>query len=254
MGRLTDKQKHILRQKLCDMKNRCYNPKNEFYKDYGERGITVCEEWLDKKNGHKNFREWAIANGWKENLSIDRIDVNGNYEPSNCRWATRKEQANNRRNNAYITIHGVTKTAQEWADQIGITERAFMSRVAYGWSEDRLLEPKNKPLKMSKAEMTKEIKYWRNLEEQGLLLKLPCKVGKMVYLTNHDRTAWRKRPLICVIDEFTMSDNNCYAVLNANEPFYAAHRFKAVDIKEFGKTVFLTKEEAEAKLKELQNE
>ena len=181
MERLTEKQLHILRQKLCDMKNRCYNPQNKFYKDYGGRGITVCSEWLDKKNGHKNFREWALENGWKEGYSIDRINVNGNYEPSNCRWATPTEQANNRRNNNFVTINGVTKTTSEWAKQIGISQNAFAGRVRNGWSDDKLLDPKYKPLKMTKAEMSKEIRMYRNLEEQGLLLRLPCKVGDTVY-------------------------------------------------------------------------
>ena len=236
------------------MKNRCYNPENKFYKDYGGRGITVCAEWLDKKNGHNNFRKWALENGWQQNYSIDRIDVNGNYEPSNCRWATPKEQANNRRNNAYITIRGATKTAQEWADQIGITERAFMSRVGYGWSEDRLLEPKNKPLKMTKAEMTKEIKYWRNLEEQGLLLRLPCKAKSIVYLLDPILARRKHRPFKCEVDEFIFGDNGCYAVLNGLENFYMLRRFKAVKINSFGEIIFLTEAEALAKMKGENNE
>ena len=162
------------------MKNRCYNPQNKFYKDYGGRGITVCSEWLEKKNGHKNFREWALENGWKEGYSIDRINVNGNYEPSNCRWATPTEQANNRRNNNFVTINGVTKTTSEWAKQIGISQNAFAGRVRNGWNDDKLLDPKYKPLKMTKAEMSKEIRMYRNLEEQGLLLRLPCKVDEKI--------------------------------------------------------------------------
>jgi hypothetical protein len=76
------------------MKQRCNNPNNQKYKDYGDRGIKLCDEWL---NSFEAFYDWAIANGYADGLSIDRKDVNGNYEPSNCRWATMVEQRHNRR-------------------------------------------------------------------------------------------------------------------------------------------------------------
>jgi hypothetical protein len=100
----------------CQMRSRCYHAYNNAYPLYGQRGIRVCDEW---KKDYEKFESWAINNGYSDNLSIDRIDVNGNYEPSNCRWATMKEQCNNRRNtlriNAIqITAFGETKTMPEW--------------------------------------------------------------------------------------------------------------------------------------------
>lgn len=228
MERLTEKQRHILQQKLCDMKRRCYNSEEKFYKDYGGRGIKVCDEWMDKKEGHRNFQKWAVENGWEEGRSIDRIDVNGNYEPSNCRWATPEEQANNRRNNNYVKINGVTKTTSEWARQIGISQNAFTGRINSGWTEEELLKPKFKPLKMSKAEMAKEIRAWRNAQEQGLLVRLPCKVGTEVY---YILGIPNKMP--CAIDK-------CI--------------FELSDIDKIGESLFLTREEAEKKLEELKNE
>ena len=246
MERLTEKQRHILQQKLCDMKRRCYNPEEKFYKDYGGRGIKVCDEWMDKKEGHSNFQKWAVENGWEEGRSIDRIDVNGNYEPNNCRWATPEEQANNRRNNNYVTINGVTKTTSEWARQIGISQNAFTGRINSGWTGEELLKPKFKPLKMSKAEMAKEIRAWRNAEEQGLLVRLPCKVGDIMFRINKGA----KNPVIELtvtqIDITTRSYNLEVIDRDCGELMC----FK----NDIGKTIFLTREDAEKKLEEIQND
>ena len=115
------------------MKDRCYNKDNEHYKDYGGRNIKICEEW---KNDFANFVKWAKNNGYEEHLTIDRIDVNGDYCPDNCRWATRIEQANNKRNNIFITYRGETNTIAQWSRRTGISEDALERRYHKGWKEE----------------------------------------------------------------------------------------------------------------------
>lgn len=95
------------------IKKRCYNTNDARYHRYGGRGITVCEEWI---TDYINFHNWAIENGYSEDKTIDRIDNDGNYEPSNCRWSTNKEQCNNRSSNIKITIGNATKTLTEWCE------------------------------------------------------------------------------------------------------------------------------------------
>lgn len=113
------------------MKERCYYPKNIRYKDYGGRGITVCEEWRNPDTGFINFADWALSHGYKEgcNLTIDRINVNGNYEPSNCCWSDRTRQANNKRTTHYITIDGVTWSVADWSKITGTPVNTIYSRI-----------------------------------------------------------------------------------------------------------------------------
>lgn len=108
------------------MLNRCYYVKDVAYKNYGGRGIAVCDEW---KKSFVNFYGWAIANGYSKELTIDRIDNNGNYEPSNCRWVTYKEQANNTRKNRFIEYNGTTLTLSQWSEKTGISQSAIERRI-----------------------------------------------------------------------------------------------------------------------------
>lgn len=103
-----------------NMMTRCFNSNYKYFNSYGGRGITVCDEWLGE-NGIINFLNWAKANGYSDNLTLDRIDVNGNYSPQNCRWATMKIQQNNRTNNARYEYKGQIKTLSEWADYLNVT-------------------------------------------------------------------------------------------------------------------------------------
>lgn len=118
------------------MKDRCYNNNNKNYKNYGERGIKVCKEW---KESFINFYKWAINNGYEENLTIDRIDVNGNYEPNNCRWLTIKQQQNNKRNNHILWYKNQKHNITKWASITGINRATIYSRLKYGWPIEKVL-------------------------------------------------------------------------------------------------------------------
>lgn len=113
------------------LRNRCENENIPQYSDWGGRGITVCDEWRN----FKPFYEWAMSHGYSDDLSIDRIDNNGNYCPENCRWVTEKEQALNRRSNIYLTHDGVTKHISEWDKVIGSKKSGRVrARLNAGWS------------------------------------------------------------------------------------------------------------------------
>lgn len=115
---------------MCE---RCNNPKHSSYEKYGGRGIKICDEWLNSKD----FFKWALSNGYKEGLTIDRIDVNGNYEPSNCRWVDWITQANNTSRNHYLTINGETKTVAQWARLNNIPYHHVYRRVEIGWTVEK---------------------------------------------------------------------------------------------------------------------
>lgn len=118
------------------IKQRCYNTNDKDYKYYGGRCIAVCDEWL---KDFMNFYNWAINNGYNENLTIDRIDVNGNYEPSNCRWVDRKQQSRNRRNIKRYTINGKTHCLSDWCEILGLKSNTVRIRLYRGWSIEKAL-------------------------------------------------------------------------------------------------------------------
>ena len=119
------------------MIQRCEDPKSNRFHLYGGRGVSVCKEW---REDFMNFYSWAVQNGYTDTLSIDRIDVNGNYEPGNCRWATAKKQSNNLSVNRKITFNKVTKTLSEWAAITGIDRRTIAARLdLQGWTVEQAL-------------------------------------------------------------------------------------------------------------------
>lgn len=135
----------------ASMKQRCSNKNGLAYKNYGGRGITICDEWV---NDFQAFYDWAINNGYKHNLTIDRINNDGNYEPSNCRWVTRSVQAKNRRSNHYITFNSETHIISDWAKLYNIPLNVFCRRLKRGWSfEDAV----SKPIIKYKSKSTRSI-------------------------------------------------------------------------------------------------
>ena len=122
------------------MKQRCQNPKTINYKGYGGKGISVCEEW---NNSFTAFYEWSMQNGYNDNLTIDRKDNNGNYEPANCRWATNKEQQNNTSYTRLYTYNGETLSIMQWAEKTGIHPNMLYKRLYRGWNIEKALETKS---------------------------------------------------------------------------------------------------------------
>lgn len=120
-----------------NMKRRCDTPSVPCYEVYGGRGIKVCDEWL---HDYVAFREWALSNGYADNLSIDRIDPNGDYCPDNCRWATMKEQSNNLRKNIVVDIDGETHTLAEWSRISGVKYLTLYNRYLRGWTGSKLIQ------------------------------------------------------------------------------------------------------------------
>lgn len=109
------------------MRERCNNPNNPRYFRYGGRGIRVCAEWSGE-TGFETFMLWAIQNGYSDELTVDRIDNDGDYSPQNCRWVSPKAQSNNRSSGRYITVDGEKKTVAQWSDQLGLKRPGIYKR------------------------------------------------------------------------------------------------------------------------------
>lgn len=124
-----------------NMKQRCYNAKRAEFKHYGGRGIKVCAEWVDD---FEAFRDWAMSSGYdpdapRGKCTLDRINVDGDYCPENCRWTTQKEQCNNLRKNLVVTINGKSQTVKQWAEEAGMDEAKIRYRLKHGYTGDVLL-------------------------------------------------------------------------------------------------------------------
>lgn len=125
------------------MRERCLNPRHKFYADYGGRGIFICKEWLFS---YLLFEKWALLNGYREHLEINRIDNNLGYSPENCNWVTRKVNFNNRRATRNVTALGETKTIQQWMEdsRCRLDYATIWARLARGWSGERAITTPNR--------------------------------------------------------------------------------------------------------------
>ena len=136
-----------------NMKARCYNHNNHGYKDYGGRGIKIYSLWLKH---FLYFYDWAIENGYQDDLTIERIDVNGNYEPNNCKWISKKEQMRNKRNSHNITFNGETKCLEEWSNIYKINSKVIKFRMDNGMTFEEAVTKQNWR-KINSSHVTKEI-------------------------------------------------------------------------------------------------
>lgn len=123
----------------ANIKTRCFNFNDPHYERYGARGITLCEEWRDD---FKAFYDWAMSNGYADDLTIDRIDGKGNYEPANCRWVTIAENNRNKAHVRYITHNGKTQTIGQWTKELGLGKETIRERLKRGWTETEALTGK----------------------------------------------------------------------------------------------------------------
>ncbi len=122
-----------------DMKARCYNPHNIRYAHYGDRGIGVCDGW---RTDFCAFRDWAFANGYTDEMTIERFDLDKGYSPENCGFIPHPQQAKNRRMNRFVSINGRTQTLADWAREAGLPYTTVVERAMRGWPAERLIEPR----------------------------------------------------------------------------------------------------------------
>lgn len=138
-NRISERAKGYAKERLyrtwTGMHRRCYDSNHDRYKWYGGKGISVCDEWHD----YVSFRTWALENGYKDKLTIDRINPKDDYHPKNCQWVDMKIQANNRRNNRILVYNNKEYTATELAEEYGLLQHTIFNRLKLGWSVERIV-------------------------------------------------------------------------------------------------------------------
>lgn len=142
----------------CRMKQRCYDKNYPKYKNYGFRGIGICEQWLGK-DGFINFYNWAMDNGFNENLSIERIDVNGNYEPDNCKWITMAEQAKNKTTTIKVKYKNNFLTLIELCEKLNLNYKTIWSRIHNGWDIDKAITQPIRQARVCEKSLWRKMSY-----------------------------------------------------------------------------------------------
>lgn len=188
---------HPLYGKYHDIRQRCENPNCDHYHNYGGRGIKICDEWSGK-DGFINFYNWSISHGWSKGLEIDRIDVNGNYCPENCRYITHKEQYRNKQSTRKLIYNGEERTIQELSRISGVSASEIYYRVKNGWSVEyavnvRSSHSNNRLYKIVMEDLKTHsvIKEFDGIKDAVEYLKNIC--GKSIYGNGHIDDVCRKQ-------------------------------------------------------------
>jgi hypothetical protein len=179
------------------MISRCENKDTWSYKNYGGRGIIICKEW---RSDFMNFYQWSMENGYKEGLTIERIDVNGNYEPRNCRWATQLEQANNKTSTLYIEIDGVTKSSTEWDRLNNLPINCVAQRYRHGKRGRDLIRPLRENLKKQSGH--KYITWYEKLRKWRFGLKIDGKAKHLGYFDDLQDAIQAKQEYINKLNDY----------------------------------------------------
>ena len=185
------------------MKERCYDEKNKAYKNYGGRGITICQEWLDDR---EKFIKWALENGYQEHLSIDRTNNDGNYEPSNCRWVTISENNQNRRSCKYYTLNGRTQNLQQWCNEYKVNRSMVDRRLSLGWEfEKALFSPKRQrdteTIVGQKFGKLKVLEFYGEADDRQSKFKCLCDCGKTTIVKKNKLISGHTRSCGCLRKE-----------------------------------------------------
>lgn len=206
--------KHRLYGVWHDAQRRCFDEKRKDYLHYGGRGITMCSRWNDYETGFKNFLE-DMESDWAEGLELERIDCDGDYEPSNCCWVTRKQQTNNLRRNRKIHYKGISLNVSEWSDLIGVKSSILSERVCkLKWSDEEALKYDNKRILYYESEghLYKTVKSL--LESFGIqpsnttTFFKKFKGGKEGFLAkNQVNTKWSNERRLEVVIEYLTEEN-----------------------------------------------